>query len=748
MRFRLTHLSFHSRLLICFVGLIILSLLGTSTVMFFAARRTGLGLAEEQLHIASRVVEKALEDEDQQLRAQTTALASDFGFREAVTSQDKPTIVSALENQRARMRADVFALVDDNGTVLASADPQFEKSSPVSLDIALSAARSSNTSPTILNYAGRLLQVVMLPVKAPDTIGWVFVGSYIGDPFVTRIKDVAGSDISVLTQGSDSSRFVVVASTLSASAQAALAAAAGALSARGPSAHERRLGDESFLTFFSQGRNSVGDTFSVVLQMPMAAVAAPLDALRSDLFVFGGLLSALCLIAAVFGARTLAEPVRALSNAARSLSMSKRRSSGAAGDDELAHVARAFHALARRAHYDGLTGLPNRALLVERLSESLERMESQKQSLAVVFIDLNGFKKINDSLGHEMGDLVLRKTAQRLSRSVVSPNTVARLGGDEFVLVLEDISQTDAMRVVEGLASVVSKSMASTTGSISVGMSAGIAMYPAVAVDREQLLQLADAAMYQSKTKKTGPVMATVLNGPAPESLPSRPMSESAPALQHGDTSSVNVWVGRDLVTQSTRAVTPLSAQAASIPRDEQQRLIALRKLKYLDKPPRASFDRVTRLAAKCLNVPVALVSLVDENRQWFLSRVGLDVTETPREVSFCAHAVFQRQPLVVPDATRDDRFAGNPLVTHDPKIRAYAGAPLYTPEGHAVGTLCVIDKKPREFDAIDLQTLQDLAQIVEDIIRVRQFTLVYDKRRSKAKASKPFKSKQLSTTE
>jgi GAF domain-containing protein len=129
-------------------------------------------------------------------------------------------------------------------------------------------------------------------------------------------------------------------------------------------------------------------------------------------------------------------------------------------------------------------------------------------------------------------------------------------------------------------------------------------------------------------------------------------------------------------------------------------------------------------MAARVLNFPIVLVSLVEDKRQWFLSRVGLPAKETPRDVSFCAHAVFNRQSLIVPDATRDPRFAGNPLVTGDPQIRAYGGIPLFTDSGHIVGTLCAIDRTPRTFDAEDVGTLRDFALMVEDLIQAKEFVV------------------------
>ncbi|WPB59003.1 ATP-binding protein [Xylophilus sp. GOD-11R] len=148
----------------------------------------------------------------------------------------------------------------------------------------------------------------------------------------------------------------------------------------------------------------------------------------------------------------------------------------------------------------------------------------------------------------------------------------------------------------------------------------------------------------------------------------------------------------------------------------EQARLTDLESLAVLDTPTEPSYDNLTRLAATLFDAPIALVSLIDADRQWFKSHLGLDATETPREYAFCAHAIESPgEVMVVPDATLDPRFAANPLVTGDPNIRFYAGAPLVTSWGHAIGTLCVIDSQPREAQDRHLEALKLLAaQVVE----------------------------------
>ncbi|SCK20561.1 PAS domain S-box protein [Vogesella sp. LIG4] len=159
----------------------------------------------------------------------------------------------------------------------------------------------------------------------------------------------------------------------------------------------------------------------------------------------------------------------------------------------------------------------------------------------------------------------------------------------------------------------------------------------------------------------------------------------------------------------------------AALPPFERERLSLLLALQLLDTPAEVAFDRITRLASQLLQVPIALVSLVDEKRQWFKSRVGLEAQETPREFAFCAHALLQAAPLVVEDATRDSRFADNPLVTTAPGIRFYAGVQLLSRQGYPLGTLCVIDTVPRTLAASQLAVLQDLAGIVTEQLQQRE---------------------------
>ena len=171
--------------------------------------------------------------------------------------------------------------------------------------------------------------------------------------------------------------------------------------------------------------------------------------------------------------------------------------------------------------------------------------------------------------------------------------------------------------------------------------------------------------------------------------------------------------------------------------KNEVLRLKVLWQYDVLDTVPEAVFDELTSLAALICDAPIALISLIDEDRQWFKAKVGVTLKETSRDISFCAHAIRQPDLMVVPDATKDARFKSNPLVTSKPKIRFYAGAPLLTPDGHALGTLCVIDVKPRQLTDAQKKALTLLARHVMTQLEIRRHASELTQQREKSDDAK-----------
>jgi len=162
-------------------------------------------------------------------------------------------------------------------------------------------------------------------------------------------------------------------------------------------------------------------------------------------------------------------------------------------------------------------------------------------------------------------------------------------------------------------------------------------------------------------------------------------------------------------------------------PTTEERRIAALREYAIMDTTPEEGFDDISRLTSYICETPIALITLLDLNRQWFKSHIGLEGTETPIEHAFCAHAIRQEKVFIVPDAMEDPRFAQNPLVTSAPNIRFYAGAPLVTPQGVPLGTLCAIDRVPRNFTEEQKEALQALARQVMAMLELRRTVKALD---------------------
>ncbi|ANP44762.1 hypothetical protein ATE48_01895 [Candidatus Viadribacter manganicus] len=200
-----------------------------------------------------------------------------------------------------------------------------------------------------------------------------------------------------------------------------------------------------------------------------------------------------------------------------------------------------------------------------------------------------------------------------------------------------------------------------------------------------------------------------------------------APA-DKGEAADVTDWLTRPYSLQYARSRlrawlmrSMLRWRKAPLPQDEEERLAAVQRLGLLDTGAEERFDRHARIAAAALNAPIALVTLVDRDRQWFKAHQGFEFSETPRDIGFCSHAILDSEPLVVTDALQDDRFAENPAVVGDPHVRFYAGIPLHSADGARVGAFCIVDRKPRSLSAAQLRMLKDIARLVEEELEQRQ---------------------------
>jgi diguanylate cyclase (GGDEF)-like protein len=361
-----------------------------------------------------------------------------------------------------------------------------------------------------------------------------------------------------------------------------------------------------------------------------------------------------------------------------------------------------------RASHDGLTGALNKAAFQERAGVLVRRAREQDRALVLAYMDLDGFKGVNDRHGHSAGDRVLRAFAGAAAKQIRDADLFARVGGDEFVALMAVRSCEEGDQVAEMLHGRLTKILRETGFAVTCSMGALVSASEMIDLD-DGGLELADTLMYE--VKRSGKNALRIARG---GSLEAR-LHAAYPPIVNDDMVDILARIDPPKAEEYPAEQRPAPARQtffspAPRPVDEEERQRAVDASGILHTSQDPELQEIVAAGARLFKAPIAALSIVDHNRQWFAARVGLDAPETSRAVSFCAHAILSPGDLlVVPDATRDARFSGNPLVQSDPSIRFYAGVPIIGPNGQPLGALCVIDRKPRE-EELPLQELSALA--------------------------------------
>lgn len=331
----------------------------------------------------------------------------------------------------------------------------------------------------------------------------------------------------------------------------------------------------------------------------------------------------------------------------------------------LGTVRRHFDDTRVRADTDPLTGVLNKRAFIQATDAALGGLDRHGGGLLLAYLDLDGFKAVNDRSGHAAGDQLLRAFADAARREIAYEDLLGRVGGDEFVLLraIDDLS--DGYTIAESMHARLCDALIGQDVTCSMGV---VIVQPGdVVADPHRLLALADSLMYE--VKRAGK-------------------------------NSLRIALAADERGFASPPVRP----------GEAVRQAAVDRLDLSRKKRSPVLQGLVRQAADIIGTPVAAISIVDRDRQWFVAGTGLDLDETPRAISFCAHAIDGEGAMVVNDAALDARFGGNPLVRGSPQIRFYAGAPLVTADGQKLGALCVIDMRPRELSEAQAQLLTALA--------------------------------------
>ena len=491
-------------------GLLLLQLV-TLVATHLAGRRSLQRSLSDELQVGARVFDSLLSERGARWAEAARVLAADFGFREVVTSGHLPTMTSVLENQAARVEADAALLADLEGLVQAdtAGGAHIGRPLPVSADLVAGSLEGGEIH-TVVTYEGRPHQCVLVAVRAPQPVAILAIlvpvdAELLGE--FRRLTSVEASIWSALPSGAGR-----IATTLGAEASEPLRAWATAPEASRPPTLEIEGAEYQPLA----RRIETGDGSPVIalLQRSIEDAWRPFQRLELQIFALSSLALLGALIAATFLARSISRPLHQLAEGARKIELGDYETAlDVAATDEIGELAVALdkmragigerqERIRHQATHDSLTQLPNRTLFVDRLGMAISQARRRRTLVGMIMMDLDGFKEINDALGHPFGDRLLCDVARRLQQVVRDGDTVARLGGDEFAVLFEAGDPGVAYEVADRLTAALEEAFVIDGVTVGSQASLGIAFFPAHAEDADLLMRCADVAMYEAKKNR------------------------------------------------------------------------------------------------------------------------------------------------------------------------------------------------------------------------------------------------------
>lgn len=486
-----------------------------NTVGMASARKT----AGDELAAGARVFDRLLEQDTQRLVQGARLLSADYAFREAIATGDAETITSVLINHGRRIDADVMMLIGLDQRVIADTLGA-TTGQTFAFPVLLAKVQAAHQAAAMVLLHDRLYELVLVPVLAPLPIAWVAVGFSVNDALAEDLHRLTGLQVSFLSR-QNTSPWRMQASTLLEADRAVLAHDVDADRLADSDAAGNALYSDVAATRVLALPARAGETVIALLQRPLSSALEPFRHLQRQLALISLLAVAVSIIASLMIARGIVRPVRELARVARRIAAGNYAPVPATPrGDEIGALASAFRTMqeglvAREsrimdlAYRDVLTALPNRALYSERLDQALESSARIGVPLAVILMDLDHFKDVNDSLGHPIGDMLLCEVAARLQCAVgrSTTQTVARLGGDEFAVLLPEAAAGDAQHVAANILHALEAPMTLDGHLVDVRASIGIAVYPDHGKESATLLRRADIAMYAAKRKNLGVAM-------------------------------------------------------------------------------------------------------------------------------------------------------------------------------------------------------------------------------------------------
>jgi len=507
--------SLEVRIVVFFVALLVVVQAVAFSLISAANQQIAKSEIASQLNVGSNVFRRLIDQNGRQLAQGASVLAADFAFREAIATRDMGTILSVLGNHGARISAHAVLLAGLDKRLLADTLHPGADGQPFPFPDLIALAQKQGQARAIVLLDNKPYQFVVVPVLAPLPIAWVAMGFAIDDQIAIEMKALTTLQISFVS-GQANRAWNLNASTLTSAEREALTEKLMQTPPEAGASATLSLEGEDFQTVFLALNQKNETAIIAVLQQSLRTALEPFNRLRNTLLILALVSILVLVLGSVIIGRSLVKPINRLAKVARRISDGDyTQRVDIDQQDEIGALATSFNQMkeavssreekiTRLAYHDTLTNLPNRALFNDRLDQALRSAERTKSAMTMLMMDLDRFKLINDSLGHQVGDMVLREVGARLQGLLRKSDTVARLGGDEFALVLPDVDEEQALPVTEKILAELEKPIMVEGQPLDVGASIGIASYPAHGDDPNTIARRADIAMYVAKRGNLG----------------------------------------------------------------------------------------------------------------------------------------------------------------------------------------------------------------------------------------------------
>jgi diguanylate cyclase (GGDEF)-like protein len=504
------------RIILFVVGLLVPVLGAVLLVVNAVNQRNARAAIDDGLAVGARVFERLLEQNNRQLIQAAEILSLDFAFRQAVATRDLRTTESVLSNHGARIGADLIVLVSLDRRVIADNLGSRLVARPFRYPWLIDAAEAEGRAAGMEVFEdGQLYQLAVVPVRAPEPIAWAAFGFLVRDRLDKEVLSLTRLGVSFFGGTAGADRWTVLDTTLApeqVEAQQQVLRGDGGRTRRSITVDSPQ-GEYRTLVMPLPGRGAT--SIVATLAQSVDDVLASYRRLETLLLILGASALLVSVVGGVVIARGITRPILALADMSRRIEDGDfTRSVAIEGKDEIAELARHLDRMReglaaredqirRLAFRDVLTDLPNRTLFNDRLRVAMELAERERKPLSVLLLDLDRFKQINDTLGHQTGDQVLQQTAKRLGALLRKSDTVARLGGDEFCVLL-DCGAEAAKHIAQKILRALDEPIVIGEHALDVRASIGIAGYPVDSGDPETLMRHADLAMYAAKRGNLG----------------------------------------------------------------------------------------------------------------------------------------------------------------------------------------------------------------------------------------------------